>query len=99
MELAQGIGWAAVATLFLTLAGQAWKQWRDQVTKGIGKFFFIGQMAASLLFLAYSAMQGDQVFVVGNAMVFTAAVAGGAILWYNRSRRRARPGGNGDDRG
>ncbi len=81
------IGWAGVAMLFFTLCGQAWKQWRDRVKRGIGKFFFIGQIAASALFLAYSAMLGDRVFVAGNALVLAAAIAGGAILWYNRARR------------
>jgi uncharacterized protein with PQ loop repeat len=87
MEIEQCIGWAAVATLFFTLSGQAWKQWKDRVKRGIGKYFFAGQIAASLLFLAYSAMTGDRVFVVGNALVLCAAMAGGGILWYNRARR------------
>lgn len=83
----QWIGWAAVAALFATMAGQAWKQWRDRVKHGIGKLFFVGQVAASVLFLAYSALVGDYVFVVGNALVLTAAIAGGTILWWNRTRR------------
>lgn len=87
METAQIIGWAAVAALFATMAGQAWKQWRDRVKHGVSKFFFVGQVTASSLFLAYSAILGDRVFVVGNALVLTAAVAGGAILWWNRTRR------------
>ena len=31
MASEQIIGWAAVLALFLTMAGQAWKQWRDRV--------------------------------------------------------------------
>lgn len=88
MEIEQVTGWAAVAALFFTMAGQAWKQWRDRVTSGIGKFFFVGQVTASTLFLVYSAMKGDFVFVVGNAMVLTASLAGGTILWLNRTQRR-----------
>lgn len=87
METEQIIGWSAVAALFFTMAGQAWKQWRDRVKGGIGKHFFVGQIAASCLFLAYSAMMGDQVFVVGNAMVLLASIVGGAILWFNRAYR------------
>jgi uncharacterized protein with PQ loop repeat len=83
----QWIGWAAVGALFVTMAGQAWKQWRDRVKHGIGKFFFAGQVTASVLFLAYSVMMGDRVFVVGNALVLTAAISGGAILAYNKARR------------
>ena len=87
MEAKDVIGWAAVLCLFATMAGQAWKQWRDRVKHGISKLFFVGQVASSILFLAYSAMVGDRVFVVGNAMVLTAAVAGGAILWWNKGHR------------
>ncbi len=87
METAQIVGWAAVGALFLTMSGQAWKQWRDRVKHGVSKYFFAGQVAASTLFLTYSAMVGDRVFVVGNALVLTASVAGGAILLYNRARR------------
>lgn len=87
METAELIGWAAVTALFLTMAGQAWKQWRDKVTRGISKLFFVGQITASALFLTYSAMMGDRVFMVGNALVLAAAIAGGLILWWNRSFR------------
>lgn len=87
MEGVQVVGWAAVAALFVTMAGQAWKQWRDRVKHGIGKFFFAGQVASSVLFLAYSAMVGDRIFMVGNALVLAAALAGGGILWWNKARR------------
>ena len=87
MENPQLIGWAAVAALFFTMAGQAWKEWRDNVTRGIGKLFFAGQILASSLFLTYSAIVGDHVFVVGNALVLVAAIAGGAIFWFNRNFR------------
>jgi uncharacterized protein with PQ loop repeat len=87
MELHDAIGWAAVAVLFATMAGQAWKEWRDRVKHGMSKWFFVGQVTASLLFITYSAMVGSTIFVVGNALVLAAAVAGGAILAYNRARR------------
>ena len=87
MEPKDLIGWAAVLCLFFTMAGQAWKEWRDRVKHGISKLFFVGQVASSILFLVYSAMVGDRVFVVGNALVLTAAVAGGAILWWNKTHR------------
>ena len=87
METAQLVGWAAVLALFLTMTGQAWKQWRDRVKHGVSKLFFVGQITASALFLAYSAMMGDRIFIVGNALVLAAAIAGGGILLYNRARR------------
>lgn len=87
METTQIIGWAAVFSLFATMAAQAWKQWRDRVKHGVSKFFFLGQVAASSLFLAYSTLMGDRIFIVGNALVLVAAIAGGAILWWNRQHR------------
>lgn len=87
MESAQIIGWAAVAALFATMASQAWKQWRDGVKHGLSKFFFFGQVTASILFLTYSAMQGDRIFVVGNALVLLATLAGAGIYLYNRRFR------------
>ena len=87
MENHDWIGWAAVSVLFATMAGQAWKEWRDRVKHGMSKWFFVGQVTASILFIAYSAMVGSTVFVVGNILVLTAAIAGGAILAYNRARR------------
>jgi uncharacterized protein with PQ loop repeat len=81
------VGWVAVAILFATMTGQAWTEWRDRVKKGINPWFFIGQVAASVAFIAYSAMVGNTIFVVGNTLVLAAAVAGGAILLWNKKRR------------
>ena len=87
METSEWIGWAAVAVLFTTMAGQAWKEWRDRVKHGISRWFFVGQVTTSVLFVVYSAMVGNRIFIVGNALVLLAALAGGAILAYNRARR------------
>ncbi|MEP7068544.1 MAG: hypothetical protein ABI789_04850 [Usitatibacter sp.] len=87
IDATHAVGWAAVATLFLTMSAQAWKEWRDRVKHGVSKIFFLGQIVASTLFLTYSALVGDRVFVVGNALVLASAIAGGAILLYNRARR------------
>jgi uncharacterized protein with PQ loop repeat len=87
MDGSEWIGWAAVTVLFSTLAGQAWKQWRDRVKHGISKWFFVGQAAATLLFIWYSVRVDNRVFVVGNSLVLLAGLAGGVILAYNRKRR------------
>ena len=87
MESADYVGWAAVAVLFATMTGQAWKEWRDRVKHGVSRWFFVGQVSASLLFIVYSTMVGSTIFVVGNVMVLLAALAGGAILAYNRAKR------------
>ncbi|MEP6942180.1 MAG: hypothetical protein ABI981_04555 [Betaproteobacteria bacterium] len=88
------VGWCSVLLLFTTMAGQAWKQWSEHTTKGIGRWFFVGQIAASIGFICYSALQGDAVFVAGNSLVLLAAVSGGGILWWNRTHRAAPGAGN-----
>lgn len=85
------VGWLAVAVLFVTMSGQAWKQWSERTTKGIGRWFFAGQIAASTGFLVYSALVRSPVFVVGNALVLLAAIAGAIILWWNRTHRPPLP--------
>ena len=87
METADWVGWSAVAVLFATMSAQAWKEWRDRVKHGMSKWFFVGQVTASLLFIAYSAMVGNRIFVIGNVLVLMAAIAGGAILAYNKRHR------------
>ena len=52
-----------------------------------GLHYIVINLVASLLFLTYSVLVGDKVFVVGNTLVLAAAIAGGAILWWNRARR------------
>lgn len=81
------IGWTAVSILFLTMSGQAWKEWRDRVKTGITPLFFVGQVAASVAFIAYSAMVANMIFVVGNTLVLLASLAGGFILYWNKLKR------------
>ena len=87
MGATEWVGWAAVATLVATLGGQAWKEWRDGVKHGISRWFFAGQITTSILFIVYSAMVGNRIFVVGNVLALLAAIAGAAILAYNRAKR------------
>ena len=87
MDSTEWVGWTAVAVLFATMSAQAWKEWRDRVKHGVSPLFFAGQIAASVLFIAYSVMVGNRIFVIGNVLVLMAAIAGGAILAYNKRHR------------
>ena len=87
------IGWASAVILMLTLGRQAWLQWKERRTRGVSRWLFAGQIAASVGFVAYSWMLSNWVFVVTNALILATALAGEAI--YLRNRRlesRARPG-------
>jgi hypothetical protein len=49
---------------------------------------FVGQMTASVLFIAYSALMGSTVFVVTNTLILITAVVG-QILAVRRRRRHS----------
>jgi uncharacterized protein with PQ loop repeat len=60
------IGWSAAAILLLTLARQVYTQWRDHTSKGVSRWLFVGQCAASTGFIVYSWLVSNWVFVVTN---------------------------------
>jgi uncharacterized protein with PQ loop repeat len=84
------IGWASSAVLLLTIGKQIHKQWRDDSSKGVSKWLFIGQFTASAGFTVYSFLVRNWVFVVTNLVMALSAVAGLLIVLHHR--RRARPG-------
>jgi uncharacterized protein with PQ loop repeat len=86
------IGWAATGILLATIARQVYTQWRERSTQGVSRWLFIGQLAASTGFLAYSLLLGNWVFVVSNAALLVTAGIGQWIFWHNR-RREERQGG------
>jgi uncharacterized protein with PQ loop repeat len=81
------IGWVAAAILLLTLARQVYTQWRDRTSKGVSRWLFVGQCAASAGFIIYSWLLQNWVFVVTNALILVTAVVGEVI--YLRNRRTA----------
>jgi uncharacterized protein with PQ loop repeat len=84
------IGWTAAAILLLTLGRQVYTQWRDRTSKGVSRWLFIGQCAASIAFIVYSWLLRNWVFVVTNALILLTAVIGEVIYLRNgRGKPRA----------
>jgi uncharacterized protein with PQ loop repeat len=79
MQPADIVGWTASAVLFATIARQVWKQWKEGQREGVSRWLFVGQMTASALFVVYSWMVGNRVFVVTNTFMLLAAAAGQII--------------------
>ncbi len=86
----EAIGWAAALILLLTVGRQVYTQWRQGTTRGVSKWLFIGQMAASLGFIVYSALLGNTVFVLTNGFMLLTACFGQVIYARNRRREGAR---------
>jgi MtN3 and saliva related transmembrane protein len=78
------LGWGAAVMLLATLTRQVYSQWRDGTSRGVSKWLFIGQICASIGFVAYSWILGSWVFVVTNALILVTAVIGQFVSWYNR---------------
>ncbi len=81
------LGWGASAILVATLARQTWRQWRDPDPRGVSHWLFIGQIAASAGFVAYSWLVGNWVFIVTNSLILATAIVGQCVDL--RARRRA----------
>jgi MtN3 and saliva related transmembrane protein len=84
----QAIGWCSAAILLATLIAQVSTQWRDRSSLGVSRWLFLGQLSASLGFLAYSVLTGNAVFVVTNALIAGVALIGQYTYRRNRRARR-----------
>jgi uncharacterized protein with PQ loop repeat len=83
---AEVLGWASSVVLLLTVGRQIHKQWRAGSSDGVSKWLFLGQMAASLGFTAYSFLVRNWVFVATNLMMALGAVVGLLIVLHHRRR-------------
>lgn len=75
------LGWACSLILLATLMSQVRAQWRARSAEGVSRWLFVGQTLASAGFTAYSALVGNWVFTVTNALLFVSALFG---WWMTR---------------
>lgn len=87
LEPASFLGWGAAAILLLTMSRQVYTQWRDESAEGVSRWLFVGQIAASAGFTAYSVAKHDPVFVFTNALMVINGVIG--LVIDRRNRRRS----------
>jgi uncharacterized protein with PQ loop repeat len=87
--MTEALGWLSSFTLVLTIAAQVRKQWRSGTSEGVSKWLYLGQVAASAGFTAYSALVRNWVFVVTNAVLLVAALVGCAMYFHFRAHPRA----------
>lgn len=96
LEPADLVGYASSCLLLLTIGHQIHRQWRLGTSKGVSVFLFVGQLAASVGFTAYSVLVENVVFVFTNATLACAAAIGLTIVLYHR-RRESRASAAGKD--
>lgn len=85
--MTEAIGWIASVILLATMMRQVRTQWRNRTAAGVSHWLFVGQIAASLGFIVYSALLGNTVFVVTNALLLVNAVVGLCLDRRNRGNR------------
>lgn len=83
------IGWTSSAILLVTLLVQVRAQWKARRTEAVSPWLFIGQLAANLGFVVYSALLGNAVFVVTNVVLACVSIGGWIVLVVHRRRERA----------
>ncbi|TBR15596.1 hypothetical protein [Rugosibacter aromaticivorans] len=83
------IGWSAAAMSLLTIGRQVFTEWRDRSTRGLSKWLFVGQLAASTGFVIYSGLLGNWVFVTTNLLMLVAAGIGQWIYLRNKHREES----------
>lgn len=92
--IAELIGWAAAALLIATIGRQVYTQWRAGTTAGVSRWLFVGQVSASALFVIYSCLVHDGVFIATNTVMLLTAILGQCIYLQNcRKNRRDGPAG------
>lgn len=80
------IGWVSSVVLLLTLITQIHKQWKLGTHKGVSKWLFIGQLAASIGFTIYSIGTGNVVFIITNSFLLVSAILGIYIYFHHGSK-------------
>jgi MtN3 and saliva related transmembrane protein len=80
------LGWLSSAILVLTISTQVFRQWRSGTSKGVSRWLFIGQFAASTGFCIYSVLVENWVFIATNGLLAIEALVGLAIVRIHRRR-------------
>jgi MtN3 and saliva related transmembrane protein len=89
--MTDAIGWISASILLATLVRQVLVQWHDRSSKGVSAWLFVGQLAASIGFIVYSALVDNLVFVVVNSLIAAVAIFGEYTYLRNRRiQRRAK---------
>jgi hypothetical protein len=77
--------------LLVTIVSQIVRQWKEGTSKGVSRWLFVGQIAASAGFVVYSALVHNVVFIVTNALMLLSAIVGLAIvIYHHRGGARAK---------
>jgi MtN3 and saliva related transmembrane protein len=78
------IGWLSSIILLATITTQIIRQYKARTSKGVSRWLFIGQLAASAGFTVYSIRLHNTVFIVTNVLMLASNIAGLLLLLHHR---------------
>jgi MtN3 and saliva related transmembrane protein len=84
--MTEGIGWLSTLILCATISRQVYTQWKTKSTAGVSHWLFVGQLAASVGFVAYSFLLENWVFVVSNIFILITALIGQVLYLRNKKQ-------------
>ena len=84
--MTEAIGWVSSFILLLTLSRQVYKQWKENTSKGVSIWLFIGQIAASVGFAIYSWLVWNPVFIFTNSLLVLNGIVGLTISLHQKRR-------------
>lgn len=70
--------------LIITIVQQIRTQVRDQSSRGVSVWLYIGEIISAAGFLTYSILLGITVYIVTNAIMVLSAIAGLAVTIRHR---------------
>lgn len=92
MKAVDVIGWVSSVVLLITLGQQVRKQWISRESRGVSTWLFVGQLAASVGFSAYSLLLENWVFLTTNLLLVVNALLGQWVTLRNRRHSSVLPG-------
>lgn len=83
------IGWISSIILLSTIVAQLRKQWQARSTRGVSRWLFVGQSAASFGFTWYSILLRNWVFSLTNGLLLISALVGCLLTLRRREQEQA----------
>lgn len=85
------LGWCSSIVLLTTIIAQIVKQYREGSGRGVSRWLFVGQTAASLGFTAYSALLRNWIFTLTNGALLVSAIVGLCVTLHFKRHPRPNP--------
>jgi MtN3 and saliva related transmembrane protein len=89
MKYPDWIGWLSSIILLVTIGRQIYKQWSEESSHGVSRWFYLGQFSAQIGFIVYSFAVKNWVFVFTNSILLLENIVGlGIVIRHKRKKSK-----------